>query len=142
MAIDRLETRIAYSRRKWELLKDLLSNEEIDEYAYLAIERCVEILSQTVIDISTWSTRYFNLEQPGTNREIILQMKKLDIFDENFVDRLSNIGGLRNILVHEYTAIDRESVIGSAKALLDDFPHFSNEILKYIKFKNDEPGFV
>ena len=133
MAIERLETRIAHSRIKWKLMKDLLAKEEIDEYAYLAIERCVEILSQTVIDISTWSTRYFNLEQPGTNKEIILQMKKLDIFKEDFIDRLSNIGGLRNILVHEYTSINRESIIGSAKILLDDFPYFSDEILKYIK---------
>lgn len=73
------------------------------------------------------------MEIPQTNRQIILQMQFIKEFDEDFINRISLIGAMRNIIVHEYTIIDQEIVIQAGKQLITDFPTFIEIILQYVK---------
>lgn len=73
------------------------------------------------------------MEIPQTNRQIVLQMQFIKEFDEDFINRISLIGAMRNIIVHEYTIIDQEIVIQAGKQLITDFPTFIEIILQYVK---------
>lgn len=75
------------------------------------------------------------MEIPQTNRQIVLQMQFIKEFDEDFINRISLIGAMRNIIVHEYTIIDQEIVIQAGKQLITDFPTFIEIILQYVKKK-------
>lgn len=80
------------------------------------------------------------MEIPQTNRQIVLQMQFIKEFDEDFINRISLIGAMRNIIVHEYTIIDQEIVIQAGKQLITDFPTFIEIILQYVKknYRNDK----
>lgn len=62
-------------------------------------------------------------------------MQFIKEFDEDFINRISLIGAMRNIIVHEYTIIDQEIVIQAGKQLITDFPTFIEIILQYVKKK-------
>ncbi|MCE7733878.1 MAG: DUF86 domain-containing protein [Candidatus Heimdallarchaeota archaeon] len=133
VAIEKLETRIAFTRKKLEILESIIEKENISDLEYIALERCVEILSQAIIDISIWISRFNKMEIPSTNRQIILQMQFIKEFDDDFIKRISLIGAMRNIIVHEYTIIDQDMVIQAGKQLVTDFPAFTDVILRYVK---------
>lgn len=80
-------------------------------------------------------SRFNKMEIPQTNRQIVLQMQFIKEFDEDFINRISLIGAMRNIIVHEYTIIDQEIVIQAGKQLITDFPTFIEIILQYVKKK-------
>lgn len=79
------------------------------------------------------------MEIPQTNRQIVLQMQFIKEFDEDFINRISLIGAMRNIIVHD-TIIDQEIVIQAGKQLITDFPTFIEIILQYVKknYRNDK----
>lgn len=139
MALEKLETRIAFARKKLKILESIIEKEHISDLEYVALERCVEILSQAIIDVSIWMSRFNKMEIPQTNRQIILQMQFIKEFDEDFINRISLIGAMRNIIVHD-TIIDQEIVIQAGKQLITDFPTFIEIILQYVKknYRNDK----
>lgn len=82
---------------------------------------------QIVIDISCHLTTRYNLGSPSTYVECIELLKKHKYLDEELSDKLIAMVGLRNILVHEYIAVDINKLYG----LLDnvkDFKEFANKI--------------
>lgn len=86
---------------------------------------------QIVIDISCHLTTKYNLGSPSTYVECIELLKNYKYLDEELSYKLIAMVGLRNILVHEYIAVDINKLYG----LLDsvkDFKEFADKIKSLI----------
>ncbi|MDI6730919.1 MAG: DUF86 domain-containing protein [Candidatus Altarchaeum sp.] len=65
---------------------------------------------QIVIDISCHITAKFNLGNPKTYAECVELLKKHNYVDKRIEKQLIGMIGLRNVLVHEYIAVDIEKL--------------------------------
>ncbi len=86
---------------------------------------------QIVIDISCHLVAKYNLGNPATYSECIDLLIKHGYIDSNLADKLYGMVGLRNILVHEYIAIEAKKLYN----LLDnvgDFKEFADKIKGFI----------
>ena len=84
-----------------------------------------------MIDISCHLVSKYNLGNPKTYAECIELLLKFGYIDNKLADVLTDMVGLRNILVHEYVAID----LAKLYMLLDhiyDFAKFAETIRKYL----------
>ena len=67
------------------------------------------------------------------NSGIFVQMKKLDVIDGAFCERLIKIAKFRNRLVHLYWEIERQMVYRIIQDNLDDFKLFQEKVVVFLK---------
>ncbi|MDZ7657992.1 type VII toxin-antitoxin system HepT family RNase toxin [Fodinibius sp.] len=82
---------------------------------------------QIVIDLSCHLAVHHNLGNAETYSDCIKLLGKFDIIDEELEGSLVSMAGLRNILVHEYVAIDVDRLVQFLDHL-DDFTAFANAV--------------
>ncbi|MBD3203664.1 DUF86 domain-containing protein [Candidatus Woesearchaeota archaeon] len=61
-----------------------------------------------------------------------IDLKKLDIFSENFLDKIASTAGFRNRLAHEYMDLDEKITIKTIKKILKIYPKYLLRIIKYV----------
>jgi len=116
-----------------------LREKPLDEFlqdAYLRdiVERNLEIAIQCCIDIAN---RLISLEQapkPRDSYESILRLGELGVLPGAFARELAPMAGFRNILAHEYLAIDWDLVYEHLQRL-DDFYQFANDIREWLRIR-------
>jgi uncharacterized protein YutE (UPF0331/DUF86 family) len=82
---------------------------------------------QIVIDLSCHLAVHHNLGNAETYSDCIELLGRFDIIDRELEERLISMAGLRNILVHEYVAVDIDRLI-SFLDHLDDFKAFVDAV--------------
>jgi uncharacterized protein YutE (UPF0331/DUF86 family) len=82
---------------------------------------------QIVIDISCHIAVHMNLGNAQTYAECIELIQKHEYINEDLGKKLKAMIGLRNILVHEYVAVETEKLYDMLN-YLDDFSEFSELI--------------
>ena len=82
---------------------------------------------QIMIDVSCKITNHYNLGTPQNYRECIELLGKFDYLEKTHIKKFTAMIGLRNLLIHEYTAIDKQKLYEFLNAL-DDFKNFIDEI--------------
>jgi uncharacterized protein YutE (UPF0331/DUF86 family) len=82
---------------------------------------------QIMVDVSCKVVNHFNLGHPKNYRECIELLGKFEYLDLSHVKRYMAMIGLRNLLIHEYTAIDIEKLYKFLDSL-NDFENFIKEI--------------
>jgi len=86
---------------------------------------------QIMIDISCKITNIYNLGTPQNYRECIELLGRYNYLKKEHIDRYTAMIGLRNLLIHEYTTIDKKKLYEFLNAL-DDFKNFITEIKENI----------
>ena len=114
----------------YEITKENLKDDII---RYWGIERGLEILIQSVIDIANIIISSNNIEKPLTYRDTILELSKIKILPKSFAEELSKMAGFRNILVHDYAEVDEEIILEVLDKKLDDFIEYISYINKWLK---------
>lgn len=95
-----------------------------DDVTRLAVERILTQSVEIVVDVSTHVVVTQTGRAPGTYRDAVVSAAGLGVLDESAGADLARAVGLRNILVHEYLAVDLailEASAIAAPALLGDF---------------------
>lgn len=82
-------------------------------------ERNLEIVAQCCIDISQRIISLEDAQRPSDYQEAILRLGEIDVLPVQLSRRLAPIAGFRNILVHQYTGIDWDTVYKSMQDLSD-----------------------
>jgi uncharacterized protein YutE (UPF0331/DUF86 family) len=85
---------------------------------------------QIVIDISCHMVSQFNLGNPSTYSECLELLGKADYLPVELTKKLVSMAGLRNLLAHEYVAIDNKKLFGLLDNL-SDFREFAEYMRKY-----------
>ena len=106
-----------------------------DDLLQAAAERALQIATQCVLDIGNHIIAETSLALPESNDEIIATLHRAGIISEGLANRLTGLGGFRNVLVHDYLELDQGRIFHEHLERLDDFRDFAVEILKFL----DEP---
>lgn len=101
-----------------------------------AVERMLERIISRAIDIN----EHIIAEQPDSSitspknyRDTFLALAKLQIYTEDFATNIAKSVGTRNLLVHEYDAIDYTKVYQAMSDCLKDYHHYIESILTYLQ---------
>lgn len=78
-----------------------------DPNLYLKAERCLEVMAQAVLDIASHILAERGLRKPARYSEVFQILGEGGVLAPELASRLRRLAGLRNILVHEYLAVDR-----------------------------------
>lgn len=103
-----------------------------DAIKLAAVERLLERIIMRAIDINehliselwTGEGRSTRL----TYRDTFLLLAGLDVYPQEFADRIARSAGLRNILVHDYNDADRKIVHASIKSCLQDYHRYAEYV--------------
>ena len=79
---------------------------DADPYLRDIVERNLEVAAQCVVDISNRIISLEGTRKPRDNYEAILLLAETGVLPPEFARKLAPITGLRNVLVHEYLALD------------------------------------
>lgn len=94
------------------------------------LERNFQLVVDSAISINTHFIRELSMSSANDLQGTFTVLADNEILPRDFVERFSNVVGLRNRLVHRYEEIDKKKFIRNFKKNRDDFD-------KYIKFIND-----
>jgi uncharacterized protein YutE (UPF0331/DUF86 family) len=79
---------------------------ETDAIANLALERALQIAAEAIFDIGHHILAGRGLSVPATYREVLPAIARAGVIDTTLLGRLEGLAGLRNILVHDYVAVE------------------------------------
>lgn len=137
-----VETRIVIERL--EALNTYIT--ELDHYArfpakelltdfvkYRAIQHSLLLAAQAVLDIATHVITADFTERVQDYRQALESLGKVGVLPVEFAERLAPLAGFRNILVHDYLAVDPAKVIGVLEQGRADLRDFSRYIGEYLR---------
>lgn len=92
-------------------------------------ERLLQLSIEAVIDICKLFVSGMRLGLPAEENALFDKMQKKKLLSKEMAVTLKEMKGFRNILVHEYAAVDDELVFKAIKTKLKNFMKFKKEIL-------------
>lgn len=104
-------------------LEDLKNNKRHEWEVRYGLFESIQIL----IDISCKITSHYNLGNPKSYKECVELLVKNKYLSNGLSKKVISMVGLRNILVHEYVAVDDEKLYHFLE-YLNDFIAFVQEI--------------
>ena len=121
-----------------ELNEILPGNEEYskDLIKRRACEKTIEIAIESLIDVSAMiiSSEKFGL--PSSEEGIFDILVDRNILSKEISEKLKDMKGFRNVLIHRYAHIDDEIVYHNLSNYLDDFYMFKKAIELFLENKN------
>lgn len=93
-------------------------------------ERLLQLCVETTIDICRLFVTGLKLGLPGEENDLFDKLRQERIISGRMTSLLKRMRGFRNILIHEYAAVDDEIVFRTAARGRGDFLKFKKEILK------------
>ena len=117
-----------------------LQKEAKDERTFIAdfhlfgnTERYLQLCIQSINDVVTLIIIDLGLQRPDDHYEAISILFAKGIFSQDLASKLTQMVGLRNILVHEYGKIDRKKVYDILAHRLEDLAEFQKQTKKFLK---------
>ncbi len=98
-----------------------------------ACERLLQILIESVIDISYLVYKYKNMGVPKDDDSVIEGLHKKKVVNKRIKDLILELKGFRNILVHKYGTVDDELVFENLTENINDFEELKDYFLGIIK---------
>jgi len=95
---------------------------------------------QSSIDIATSIAVKKTPKRPESYRETFSLLGKYHFIPENVAFELSKLAGFRNILVHEYTALDVDAVYHVLQNDWDFLETFRKIVKEFIEEESERPG--
>ncbi|GIX29052.1 type VII toxin-antitoxin system HepT family RNase toxin [Pelomicrobium sp. G1] len=92
------------------------------------IMRAIDINEHLISELGTGEGRSTRL----TYRDTFLLLAGLDVYPQEFADRIARSAGLRNILVHDYNDADRKIVHASIKSCLQDYHRYAEYVRSFL----------
>lgn len=88
---------------------------------------------ESVIDVCAMIVSSERLGMPSNEDSIIDILVEKNVLDKEFGERLKDMKGFRNILIHRYAHLNDRIVYSNLTDYLDDFSKFNRTIQSYIK---------
>jgi uncharacterized protein YutE (UPF0331/DUF86 family) len=104
------------------------------------VERNLEVAAQCPIDISHRIIALEDARKPVDYYEAILNMGELGVVPADFARHLAPLAGFRNILVHQYLALDWDVVYQALQRRLDDLERFAELVRDWLKLRDSGPA--
>jgi uncharacterized protein YutE (UPF0331/DUF86 family) len=115
-------------KRQGIQLQEYVKNRELQDI----IEREFEKAIQDCIDIGARIISEKDFPSADTYGEIFEVLYKENVIDYNICEKMKELTGFRNVLVHIYRKIDNNEVLRHLKESLEFIEKFSYKIKEYI----------
>ncbi len=104
-----------------------------DEITYGGVLHYLQLSAQIVLDVSAHLNAELGFARASDYREAILSLGKHEVLPREFAERISNLSGFRNVLVHEYLIVDPLKVQKALQDGLDDLKVFIACITDFLR---------
>lgn len=91
-----------------------------EEKSYRGVERLVQLIIQTLLDLGIMAITAVGGRTPKSYSEVGELLADLNLLDKEDAKLLKSMAGMRNILVHAYAKVDRAIVTAAAKRIVED----------------------
>lgn len=91
-----------------------------------SMERCVHVAIEAMLDICRHIVSAKKLGLPETYRELVELASNAGFMPEGLAERIKELVGLRNLLIHRYMAIEFDKLYREAKELPSTAENFMN----------------
>ncbi|MGI6611752.1 MAG: type VII toxin-antitoxin system HepT family RNase toxin [Limnochordia bacterium] len=137
-----IERRLTYLIDAVQVLREYRGM-TLDELAaspkvYWAVQHGLQLCVQSVLDVASHCVASLGGPVPDRYRDNISALAPLGILPKAFAERMAPMAGFRNILVHEYTAVDLREVHRVLTEQLDDFVEFAQHVNAYLEQQRDQ----
>lgn len=95
---------------------------------YGSAERFLQLAIEAVFDIGAHCIAALGLHRPERYADILPALADAGVIRRETADELTNLAGFRNVLVHDYIALDRGRVYAFLTTKLDGLRHFAADI--------------
>ncbi len=95
-----------------------------------ACERLLQIAIEAVIDVCGLMVIGLRLGLPGEEDDFFEKLEEAGVISRSMKQRLREMKGFRNLLVHEYGRVDDRIVYEMMQTKLGDFEEFKSTILR------------
>jgi uncharacterized protein YutE (UPF0331/DUF86 family) len=126
-------------RHLQEYLEDLAEYRGITLSNYITskkdqrfVERTLHLACESCIDIAAHLVSRKALRAPKDNKDLFSVLHENGIISAPVEAAMTKMAQFRNIVVHDYTRIDPEIVIGILRSGVDDLKKFAAEILDFL----------
>lgn len=116
--------KIARAKTKKELLRD---SDAVD-----IVEHNLQVAIQCVLDIGNHLLADLKAGVPDDHRKIFTMLASHNILPGDLSERLVQMAGLRNVLVHEYMDVDVDMLYRAMTEELGDFEEFIKAVTKVL----------
>lgn len=135
---ERIFTKLDEMIRYVEELQEMLPDEE--EYRHdlvkrRACEKTVEVAIESLINVSAMVVSAQKLGLPSNEENIFDILIENGILTHEFGEKLKDLKGFRNVLIHRYGHVNDEMVYHNVSNYSDDFYKFETSIISYLEKK-------
>lgn len=104
-----------------------------DPRNYGAVERFLHLAIECIFDVGAHIAAGLGLERPSRYAEILPLLVRAGVIAAETASRLDNLGGFRNILVHDYVRLDRKLVYDFLRTRLGDLRRFAQDVAEFLE---------
>jgi uncharacterized protein YutE (UPF0331/DUF86 family)/predicted nucleotidyltransferase len=116
-----------------------LVHELKNERSYRGIERLVQLIIQALLDLGVMIISALGGKIPKAYSEIGILLADAGLLSREDAKVLRSMAGMRNILVHAYTAVNRELVLDSAEKLKEDALRIAETLKSHLEGRLLDP---
>jgi uncharacterized protein YutE (UPF0331/DUF86 family) len=125
---DVLEERLALLRSTVGRLRNAAKRELGTDWDEWALERGMQIAAQALFDIGNHELAGAFSVRAKDYADIPRELARRDVISDELASRLRGLAGFRNLLVHEYAAVDAQRVRALLGTRLNDFEDFADAV--------------
>ena len=136
---DKILSKLDLMHQYLDELQDILP-QDVEEYIQnmtqrRACEKTIELAIETVIDIASIIISEERLRVPQSEEDIFNLLEKKKILSKSLIQKVRQMKGFRNILVHKYGDVEDERAYAYLEHERNDFALFEKEIKQFLKRK-------
>ncbi|MBI4774509.1 MAG: DUF86 domain-containing protein [Deltaproteobacteria bacterium] len=108
-------------------LEDYRTNKKDQRF----VERTLQLACECCLDIAAHLVSRLGYREPRDNKDLFAVLSENQVITGPVHESMVKMAKFRNIVVHDYTRIDPEIVVGILRDHLADFRRFAKEIIDF-----------
>ena len=107
-----------------EFVEDRTAREVVTLNLFVAIQTCLDLATHWLADAG-WNV-------PSTYADVFSSLREHGVISSDLADRLSSASGFRNLVAHQYGALDWPRVYAIASSDIDDLEGFCTALARRV----------
>lgn len=117
-------------------LQKVNKNAFLKDYHFFGLaEHYLHLSIEVLLDVAKLLIIAFQFPRPEERKDVFRILHEKKIINAKLFDKLTAIGGFRNILIHEYEKVDKNIIYSYLQNNIEQFREFKKAILIFLKKK-------
>lgn len=100
--------------------------------SYAAMERFLQLSVECVLDVGNHVIAGLNLRKPSTYSQILQILAEEKIITKKLLTTAKPLASVRNLLVHDYSELNRETIFDTAREVTPTFEELARAYRKFL----------